>query len=172
MQFHFFPILQTNRLTLRKLEVDDLPYLVTYANNKKIADHIANMPHPYREPDAAFKISYVMQGHKQGNRLTFSIISKEHAHLIGEIAIHDLSGGTAEIGYWLGEPFWRQGLMTEAIGAICGFAFEKYEKDSVVASCRPNNVGSISALKKVGFEQVSTTSRLLEFRLVKAPSKD
>ncbi len=60
----FFPELNTKRLKLRKIQVEDIPSLVKYANNKKISDHILNIPYPYQEPDAVFRISYIVQGFK------------------------------------------------------------------------------------------------------------
>lgn len=51
-----FPELTTNRLKLRKIQVDDVSSLVKYANNKKISDSVLNIPYPYQEPDAVFRI--------------------------------------------------------------------------------------------------------------------
>ena len=51
-----FPELNTNKLKLRKIQIEDISSLVKYANNKKIADHIVNIRYPYQEPDAVFSI--------------------------------------------------------------------------------------------------------------------
>jgi ribosomal-protein-alanine N-acetyltransferase len=59
------PVIMTDRLLLRKLEYEDLPALIKYADNQKVADKIVNIPHPFREPDAAFRLSYVLQGWKK-----------------------------------------------------------------------------------------------------------
>ncbi len=54
-----FPELDTNRLKLRKIVLEDVPALVKYANNKEVAKNILNIPYPYHEPDAVFRIRYV-----------------------------------------------------------------------------------------------------------------
>ena len=111
-----FPELNTNRLKLRKIRIEDIPSLVKYANNKKISDNIINIPYPYREPDAAFRISFVVRGFKNKIRYVFAIILKESEELIGEISLHllDKKNHHGQLAYWLGEPFWNQGITTEA----------------------------------------------------------
>src|ERR1044072_3086704 len=102
-----FPELYTERLHLRQLQADDIPALVKYANNKKISDYVKNIPHPYQEPDAVFRISYVVQGFKAKARYVFSIVHREQEELIGEIGLHmDNGGEVAQLGYWIAEPFW------------------------------------------------------------------
>ena len=83
-----FPELITGRLKLRKISIEDIPSLVKYANNKRIADKILNIPYPYQEPDAVFRISYVYQGFKNKTRYVFAIIFQENEELIGEISLH------------------------------------------------------------------------------------
>ena len=69
MGVDIFPELSTNRLKLRKITVDDIPSLVKYTNNKKIAGRVLNIPNPYQEANAVFRISYVHQGFK--NRIRY-----------------------------------------------------------------------------------------------------
>lgn len=117
-----FPVLYTNRLVLRKILVEDVPALLKYANNRNISDWIVNIPYPYEEPNAVFRISYAVQGFKSKQRYVFAIILKSQGELIGEISLH-LWGSKveAELGYWVGEPFWNQGIATEAIEAVLRF---------------------------------------------------
>ena len=63
-----FPVLHTPRLLMRKITVGDIPSLVKYANNKKISGNIINIPYPYEEPNAVFRISSVHQGFKNKQR--------------------------------------------------------------------------------------------------------
>ena len=148
-----FPRLYTERLILRKIEVEDFSSLVSYANNQKISDRIINIPFPFREPDAAFRMSYIVQGFKKGIRYVFAIIDKSKSVLIGEISLNlDASKKKAELGYWLGEPFWGHGIMTEALGAVLGFGFGKLDLDWIFASTSDNNIGSIKVLEKHKFE--------------------
>ncbi|MEY3242851.1 MAG: hypothetical protein RIR11_4290 [Bacteroidota bacterium] len=144
-----FPELYTPRLKLRKIQIEDIDALVKYANNKKISDHIVNIPYPYREPDAVFRISYVVQGFKNKLRYVFAIILKETAEFIGEISLHfDNDKQVAQLGYWIGEPFWNQGIGTEAVQSILKFGFEKLHLSIIFATVHAENGASAQVLVK------------------------
>lgn len=159
-----FPTLFTPRLILRKITIDDVPSLVKYADNKKITDRIINFPYPFREPDGVFRISNVLQGFKTKTRFVFSIILKERAELIGEISIHLERNNTAQLGYWIGEPFWNQGMVTEAVGAVLQFGFEKLELQTIFATCDADNPGSERVLVKNGMEQHYLAGNVLQYK--------
>jgi len=57
----------------------------------------------------------------------------------------------AEIAYWLGEPFWDRGIMSEAIKQLCRTAFEQYDISRIFAEPYAQNIGSRKALEKAGF---------------------
>lgn len=148
-----FPTLYTSRLILRKITIDDIPALLKHANNPKIADRIVNIPFPYEEPTAVFRISYVHQGYKQKSRFVFAIISKQEQELIGEISLHlDRSKEGAELGYWLGESFWNQGFTKEAMAAVLQFGFEQLKLVTISASCDEDNIASHKVLEHNGFK--------------------
>ena len=167
-----FPELNTARLKLRQLQIEDIECLVKYANNKKIADHIINIPHPYQEPDAVFRISYVVQGFKNKTRFVFAVILKETGELIGEISLHLLPNKTsAELGYWVGEPFWNRGIATEAIKAVLSFGFEKLALQAVFATCHAENKASQKVLIKNGMAAGNTNGNVTQFILRKVESE-
>lgn len=94
-----FPELHTGRLKLRKIRPDDLPSLLKYCNNKKISDQILNIPYPYREEDAVFRMNFVLQGFKNKERYVFAITLKPSDELIGEIGLHlDKGNNSAQFG--------------------------------------------------------------------------
>jgi RimJ/RimL family protein N-acetyltransferase len=158
-----FPILHTERLKLRKLEVEDIPSLVRYADNKKISDRILNMPYPYREPDAAFRMGYVNKGFKDKVRFVFSIIRKENNEFIGEISLHlSKDAQRAELGYWLGEPYWGCGMMTEAVKAVLQFGFDKLDLSAVYASSNKDNQASARVLEKNGMKIAHIRGNVIE----------
>jgi RimJ/RimL family protein N-acetyltransferase len=160
-----FPTLHTPRLCLRKLEPEDIPSLLRYANNEKITAYVLNIPYPYREPDAVFRISYVVQGFKTKFRFVFSIINKATAEMIGEISLHlDARKPLAQLGYWLGEPFWNKGIITEAIGAVLQFGFNDLQLETVLAICDRANGASARVLAKNGFEKTGETGDLLQYQ--------
>ena len=160
-----FPLLTTERLYLRRLVPEDLPALVRHADNRRISDHILNIPFPFREPDAALHLSRAVQGFKQKNHFTFVIAFREQNELIGEIGVHLESSETAQLGYWVAEPLWGQGIVSEAISAVPPFAFEQLGLRRLYAVVDPDNPGSRRVLEKNGFQQAASRSRLLEFVL-------
>jgi [ribosomal protein S5]-alanine N-acetyltransferase len=144
-----FPELYTERLHLRRITADDIPSLVKYANNKRISEQVLNIPYPYEEPQAVFRISYVLQGFKAKSRYVFAMILRASGEFVGEIGLHLDSGkGLAQLGYWLGEPHWNKGLVTEAVGAVLKCGFEKIGLEEIFATCNKGNTGSVRVLEK------------------------
>lgn len=163
-----FPELNTNRLKLRKLTIEDVPSLVKYANNKKVSDNILNMVHPYQEPDAVFRISYVFNGFKNKTRYVFAIVLKERNELIGEISLHlNNTGNMAELGYWIGEPFWGKGFATEAARAVLQFGFSRLALDCIYATCNAENEGSWAVLLNNGMIKDKTNGSILQYSMTK-----
>jgi [ribosomal protein S5]-alanine N-acetyltransferase len=163
-----FPELHSKRLKLRKISVDDIPSLIRYANNKKIADHILNIPYPYGEPEAVFRITYVVQGFKSKARYVFAIIYLESEELIGEISLHvDNQENIAQLGYWVGEPFWGKGIATEATETILRFGFEKLDLAMTFAECSVENIASQRVLQKNGMKKCSITGGVVQYRLTR-----
>jgi len=163
-----FPELNTIKLKLRKISIVDIPSLLKYGNNKKIADNVLNIPHPYGEPDAVFRISYVYQGFKNKTRYVFAVIFKETEELIGEISLHlDNSGNIAQLAYWMGEPFWNKGLATEATEAIIKFGFENLNLDTIYAECKAENKASQKVLLNNGMIKKESGGSIVQYSLTK-----
>jgi len=163
-----FPRIYTNKLILRKLEVEDFPSLIQYANNKNISEVIVNIPHPYQEPNAVFRMTYIVSGFKKKERYCFAISLKENSEMIGEISLHlDKQNNFAELGYWVGEPFWNKGIITEAIEGILKFGFKHISLNLIFASCHEDNIGSQKVLLKNGLHQKSPKGHVIQFQLKK-----
>jgi [ribosomal protein S5]-alanine N-acetyltransferase len=161
-----FPQLYTERLKLRKIQVEDIPALVQYANNKNVSKYILNIPYPYQEPDAVFRISYVHQGFKANTRYVFSIVLKAEDAFIGEISLHlDGQKPVAQLAYWIGEPFWNQGIVSEAIARVLIFGFDVLQLDEVLATCDADNIGSVKVLEKNGLVQTSAAGDILHYAI-------
>lgn len=163
-----FPLINTPRLKLRKLKVEDFPSLIKYANNKKIADEITNVPYPYQEMDAVHRISYVTQGFNKKSHFCFAIEWKESSELIGEISLHIAQKNKkAELGYWVGKPFWGKGIATEAAKAIIGFGFEKLGLELIFATCHIENLPSQKVVTHNGMKKINTTGNVILFEINK-----
>ncbi|MEL7160466.1 MAG: GNAT family N-acetyltransferase [Bacteroidota bacterium] len=162
-----FPSLKTGRLHLRRLEPEDLPQLVQHANNRKVTDNLANLSFPYREPDAAFRIGYVLKGFKEKTRFVFAITLLENGAFIGEISLHLTDPGRrhAQLAYWVGEPFWRQGFATEAATAVIEFGFTKANYALIYADCKPSNLASQRVMRKSGMKLHEDRIHQLVFKI-------
>ncbi|MCI5059129.1 MAG: GNAT family N-acetyltransferase [Flavobacteriales bacterium] len=152
---------------MRKLNHDDIPSLIKHANNKKISDRILNMPHPYSEPQAAFRIAYVNEGFNKKSRFVFSILLNTNQEFIGEISLHLEPNDCAQLGYWIGETHWNNGYITEAIETILEFGFNKLDLKQIHATCKRDNIGSITALKKNAFAASNVNNPVLNFIILK-----
>jgi RimJ/RimL family protein N-acetyltransferase len=135
---------------LRPWTTEDLNSLVKYANNQNIAKNLTDkFPFPYTENNGRTFIEYAMKDYP--NHI-FAIDIEGQA--VGGIGIHpqeDIYRKNAELGYWLGEPFWGQGIISSAIKQIVNFAFETYDIDRVFARPFGTNIPSQIVLEKNNF---------------------
>lgn len=154
-------------LLLRRLQPEDIGALVKYANNKKIADYILNIPHPYTEPDAAMRMSYVWQGFKNKLRYVFAIILKERNELVGEVSLHLDNEQTAQLGYWVAEPFWRRGIATEAVRAVLKFGFDTLLLHRIYAICHEENTASCKVMLNNGISKYTVTGSVVQYGITK-----
>ncbi len=173
-----FPRLTTNTLILRKIKPGDLTSLLTYCNNPKISDQILNIPYPYSEEDAIFRMNFIYEGFKKKERYVFAITFCENDELIGEIGLHlDKTNDNAQLGYWVGEPFWGRKVATEATHAILKFGFEQlglhkiyathFRDNSASAKVMQNNKMIQEADLKQHYKVRETYRDVIQYRLTK-----
>lgn len=136
---------------LRSWQMEDAYSIAKYANNKKIADNLRNAyPFPYAMEDALVFISGFRE--EDPSYICRAIeINGEAAGSIGVFQKDDVYEKSAEIGYWLAEPYWGRGIMTEAIRRMAALAFEKMDIVRIFAEPYAYNTGSRRALEKAGF---------------------
>lgn len=138
-------------LTLRPWRTSDLSNLVLYANNIEIAKNLTNVfPHPYTEENGQKFIEFA---NGSDNRIIRAICKDDQA--IGAIGLHpqaDIFCKNAELGYWLAEEFWGQGIMTHAIGLMVDLGFEQLDVTRIFARPFGSNIGSQKALEKNNFD--------------------
>ncbi len=149
-----YPILSTKRLMLRLPTLSDLSDIVQHANNPKIADATATLPYPYHKNDAVFWINMAEEGFKNKEIYIFGIEHREVGELIGGIGLHvNATHRQAELGYWLSEKYWNQGLMTEAIASVISFGFEELDLRKIHAVHFTKNPASGRTMIKNGMVQ-------------------
>lgn len=136
---------------LRRYRASDLAALVKYADNPSIVRNLRDrFPHPYTVEAGRFWITSVCD---QEPLATFAIASE--TELIGGIGLelqHDVYRRSAEIGYWLGEPFWGKGIVTAAVKAVVHYGFSELDLLRIYAGVFATNPRSARVLEKSGFQ--------------------
>ena len=143
-------ILKNLPVVLRELVHDDGVPLSQLANNRKIFDNVRDFfPHPYSVKDAEDFIEYCQQ---EDPVRTFAILyEQKHAGVIGLVLQTDVYRKTAELGYWIGEPFWNKGIATLAVNLIADYAFDTLQLFRLHTGVFDYNKASQRVLEKCDF---------------------
>ena len=139
----------TKRLVLRAPIRGDVPDLVRLADNKAIADRLARLPSPYGRADAVGFIEIIAQ---RPDERPYAITLNDR--LIGIIGLSFAPDKLPELGYWLGEPHWGRGFMTEAGRGLIDAAHQTGHYERIAARALADNDGSLHVLEKLGFHRV------------------
>jgi RimJ/RimL family protein N-acetyltransferase len=128
----------------------DAPELARLADNRKVWRNLRDgFPSPYTKRDAK---SWIRAASRQIPHRHFAITADGAlAGAIGLILKDDMNTGTAETGYWLGEPFWGRGIMTAALPAFTAFAFDAFSLRRIYAHVLEWNPASMRVLEKSGY---------------------
>ena len=135
---------------LRKWNEADLNSLVKYANNWNVAKWLTNsFPHPYTQEDGKAYLSMIANDNPTK---VFAIeVNGEAVGSIGIFPQSDLHEKSAEMGYWLAEACWGQGIMTKAIQEIVNYGFQTFDIVRIYARPFSTNLKSQRVLEKAGF---------------------
>lgn len=135
---------------IRDWKEEDALSISEYANNRKIWLNLRDgFPHPYTIEDAHRFIKSAVSEH---SGKFFAIADSNEA--IGSIGISigtDVHRLTAELGYWLGEPFWGKGIISGAVQTITKYAFDRFNLERIYAEPYKSNHASSRVLEKNGF---------------------
>jgi RimJ/RimL family protein N-acetyltransferase len=145
------PVLKTRRLLLRPFTTGDGPEVRRLAGDRAIADNTLNIPHPYEEGMAEDWIATHRDDYRRGTGVVFALTLRSDGSLVGAISLMDISAGhRAELGYWIGRPFWGRGYCTEAARAVLDYAFGELGLERVHASYFQGNESSGRVMRKLG----------------------
>jgi len=138
------------RYTVRPWRPDDAESLAKHANNRKVWIALRDLfPHPYTRQDAH---EFLRRTTSEQPTTLFCIdVDSKAVRGIGIRVGHNVHRHTAELGYWLGERFWGQGIMSEAVGAFTSFCFINFPLRRVYAEPFANNPASARVLEKADF---------------------
>ena len=183
----FIPTLYTPRLTLRPFAISDALRVRELAGDSRVAATTAHIPHPYpcglaedwirshghlAQDGKQYHFAITLAGTRTPGRETDWI---DTGHLIGAVSLllgGDPEHGGAELGYWVGVPYWNRGFATEAAYAALTFGFERKNLRRVVARHGANNPASGRVLTHLGMthegamvEQFSKNDQLIDLEI-------
>jgi RimJ/RimL family protein N-acetyltransferase len=156
------PEILTRRLILRAFRMEDAPRVKELAGDREIAANTANIPHPYEEGLAEAWIGSQAEQRSQGRAIVFAVQLREDldgsdvgalrpGELAGAVGLElDQDNRQAELGYWIGKPYWGHGLATEAAGEILRYGFEELRLNRIHAHHFAPNAASGRVLEKLG----------------------
>jgi ribosomal-protein-alanine N-acetyltransferase len=149
--FGEFPTLETDRLLLRRITLDDAQAVFAYASDPLVPVYMPWEQHQSIAETYEY-LAHVLDRYRQGWPGPWGIVHKGDGRLIGTCAYGswEREHRRAEIGYVLHRSYWGQGYMTEAVRAIVGFGFTSMGLNRIEARCEVANVGSARVMEKVG----------------------
>ncbi|WP_296745958.1 GNAT family N-acetyltransferase, partial [Mesorhizobium sp.] len=142
------PVLATERLVMRAPRDVDVEQLVALADNRHVAEMLARMPHPYGEAEAR---TFLAMASSRRAGIVYALTVKDSGAFVGCAGLNTTDRGL-ELGYWIGEPFWKRGYATEAAHALVDLAFQKTSIQVLHASTRVINPASRRVIHKCGFQ--------------------
>ncbi|RAJ11123.1 ribosomal-protein-alanine N-acetyltransferase [Chitinophaga skermanii] len=151
--FSNFPVLETGRLILRRLSLNDAEGIYQLRSNAEVAALTGKAPFVGIDEAIAYidKIDHLIN---KNECIFWSMSSRENPVLIGAVCLwnFDIPKGTVEIGYELLEGFQGKGMMREAIIPVLQYAFEVMGVETITAFPSGENPSSVRLLEKLGFE--------------------
>jgi RimJ/RimL family protein N-acetyltransferase len=147
------PTLRTRRLRLRPFDLADARVVQLLAGDKEVAHNTRLIPHPYPDGLAEAWIGSLPAIYEAGKGVSFAI-TLPAGDLIGSIGLSINSiDNHAEMGYWVGRPYWNKGYCTEAALGVLKYAFDKLKLERVFANYLARNPASGRVLSKLGMNQ-------------------
>jgi RimJ/RimL family protein N-acetyltransferase len=145
------PILETPRLILRPFTLSDARDVQHLAGDREIASTTLNVPHPYEDGMAEQWIGTHQEKYERGELVNFAIVRRADNALLGAIGLRiTQQHAHAELGYWLGKPYWNAGYCTEAAHVVVAYGFERLGLQRIHASHMTRNPASGRVMQKLG----------------------
>jgi ribosomal-protein-alanine N-acetyltransferase len=152
--------LETARLRLRPLTLADAAEVQRLAGAWEIADTTLTIPHPYADGMAEAWIATVGDLYARREQVVFAITARSDGQLLGAMGlVLRREHRRAELGYWIGKPFWNRGYATEAGIAVLRYGFETLGLNRIHACHFARNTASGRVLEKIGMTREGVSRR-------------
>lgn len=139
--------------TIREWRLEDKNDLATMLNNKNILNNLRDgLPYPYTINDAEEYITAMLSADKTKTFAFAIVVNDIVVGSIGVFRCDNIHSLTAEMGYYIGAPYWGKGLGTSAVKQICKFIFEHTNIIRIFAEPFAYNIASCRVLEKAGFQ--------------------
>lgn len=134
--------------------MNDASAIRELAGDKRIAEGTF-IPHPYKDPMALEYIRDCNTGWEEGNGISFAITLRNGKKLVGSISLKDINKEhrRAEMGYWVGVPWWGNGYATEAAREVIDFGFRDLNLNKISAGHFHTNPASGRIMQKTGMKK-------------------
>ena len=145
--------IKSKKFILRPFKKGDEFSLAKNINNKKVIKNLLVLPFPYKLKDARYWVAKNLEEYKKKEPAMIGFAIDIDGEIVGSVGIHKIAKShQAEIGYWLAEQHWGNGIMTEAVKLITKFSFNELKLKRVYAYAFSFNKASQKVLAKAGFK--------------------
>lgn len=146
--------METERLLLRKLKMQDATKIEEYAGDYQVAKTTLSIPHPYPKGGGISFIQAVERSQKYGKLVLFALEEKSSGQFVGVINLNFIKPHRrAELAYWIGTPFWGKGYGTEVAKKVVEYGFNELNLNKIHAMAFLNNPGSWRIMEKIGMQR-------------------
>jgi [ribosomal protein S5]-alanine N-acetyltransferase len=169
--FEDLPELETERLLLRKLRLEDARAMFAYASDPEVTRYVLFDTHRSIEDSVAF-LRFAVEGYERGDFGGWGVVLKDSGAFVGTCGVdygYAPEHARAELGYVLAREHWGKGLMPEAVRAVIRFGFGRMELNRIQARCIAENTASARVMEKAGMTYEGT---LREYELIKGAYRD
>jgi ribosomal-protein-alanine N-acetyltransferase len=169
--FADLPELETGRLLLRRMRLDDAEAMFAYASDPEVTRYVLFETHRTVEDSEAF-LRLAVEGYERGDFGGWGVVLKDSGAFVGTCGMdvnYAPEHARAELGYVLSRDHWGRGLMTEAVRAVIRFGFGRMELNRIQARCIAENTASARVMEKAGMTYEGT---LRESEFIKGAYRD
>ncbi|MEG3976292.1 GNAT family protein [Microcoleus sp. herbarium8] len=147
------PTIETERLLLRKITLNDASDMFEYACHSEVSEYTMWSTHTSLE-DTKYFIKSLIKMYKKRELVDWGIVHKVDEKFIGTCGFVEwsMNHSRAEIGYALSGRYWGEGYMSEAVNAVIEFGFREMLLNRIMGRCEVNNIASARVMEKVGMQ--------------------